>query len=408
MAMVKATVKVNEAEAIKRLIRFLSIEGVTGKERAIGTAVVKELLALGVPRKNITWDDANRRIPMPTETGNLIVKLDGSRPGPRLLFSTHLDTVPLCAGARPIRRGNRIVAEGPTALGGDNRTGVACLVTMVAALLQQRLPHPPLTILFTVREESGLWGARFVDCDLLGKPTKGFNVDGRSPADITLGAVGAERWEVDIHGCAAHAGAYPEKGVSATVVASLALAELYRQGWFGKVRRNGKEGTSNVGTFGGKDGSHAGLATNIVNDYVTIRGESRSHDPRFARAITRAYRDAFQHAASQVRNDRGQRGRIKFAARLDYYPFRLKPDSPAVHHAVQAARATGMKPNLRVTNGGLDANWLVRHGVPTVTFGAGQNNAHSIGEYVDLADFEAGCRLAVALAILPDGARGAE
>ena len=36
--------------------------------------------------------------------------------------------------------------------------------------------------------------------------------------------------------------------------------------------------------------------------------------------------------------------------------------------------------------------------IPTVTFGAGQNNIHAIGEYVELADYLNGCRLALALA----------
>src|SRR5438034_4221845 len=40
---------------------------------------------------------------------NLIVKLPGTRPGPRLLFMTHLDTVPLCAGAEPAQKGNRVI-----------------------------------------------------------------------------------------------------------------------------------------------------------------------------------------------------------------------------------------------------------------------------------------------------------
>src|SRR5262249_9226826 len=158
------------------------------------------------------------------------------------------------------------------------RTGVACLVTLAATLLSKKLPHPPLTLLFTVREESGLWGARFVDRAELGDPVEGFNVDGSKASEITVGAVGAERWEVEIHGRAAHAGVHPELGISATVVASMALAEVYRGGWFGKVRQDRREGTSNVGSFGGQEGSSAGVATNVVTDYVLIRGEARSHD----------------------------------------------------------------------------------------------------------------------------------
>src|SRR5438874_5184475 len=179
-------------KALSRLMRFLAVPGVTGHEKAIGQAVIEDLVQAKVPNLAISFDDANERIPIPTETGNLIVTLPGTRPGPRRLLMTHLDTVPLCAGARPVRKGNRIVAAGPTALGGDNRTGVACLVSVAAMLRQYALPHPPLTLLFTVREESGLWGARYVDPAQLGQPREGFNVDGRLASEMTIGAVGAE------------------------------------------------------------------------------------------------------------------------------------------------------------------------------------------------------------------------
>ncbi|HMF11475.1 MAG TPA: M20/M25/M40 family metallo-hydrolase, partial [Gemmataceae bacterium] len=86
--------------------------------------------------------------------------------------------------------------------------------------------------------------------------------------------------------------------------------------------------------------------------------------------------------------------------RLDYHPFRIRPDAPVVRHALEAARRAGLVATTRVTNGGLDANWLVRHGIPTITFGAGQRNVHTIEEYVDLGDFLRGCRLALALATM--------
>jgi tripeptide aminopeptidase len=389
---------IDEAGAVARLLRFLAVKGVTGQEEAIGHDVAAALVAGGVPRKWIRFDDAHTRIPLPTPTGNLIVTLPGTRPGPRRLFMTHLDTVPLCAGAVPLRKGGRIVPAGRTALGGDNRTGVACLATMILTLLERKLPHAPLTALFTVREESGLWGARFVERGALGDPVLGFNVDGGSPREVTVGAVGAERWEVEVLGRAAHAGVHPERGVSATLVMALALAEVHRGGWFGKVRRDGNEGTSNVGSIGDADGRSAGEATNVVTDYALVRGESRSHDLRFATAITAAYRNAFCKAAAAVVDDRGRGAKVRFRARRDYYPFRLRDDSPVVRQALGAAAGLGWEARLKVGNGGLDANWTVRHKIPTVTFGAGQRNIHTVEEYVDLADFADACRLALALA----------
>jgi tripeptide aminopeptidase len=388
--------------AIGRLMRFLAVEGITGKEKRIGHEVVRALTEAGVPRRAMRFDSANEQIPLPTETGNLLVSLPGTRPGPRRLFMTHLDTVPLCAGVEPVRKGGRIFPAGKTALGGDNRTGVACLVTLAATLLERGLPHPPLTLLFTVREESGLWGARFVDQAALGDPIEAYNVDGSSPAEITIGAVGAERWEVEVLGKAAHAGAHPERGISATAVASLAIANVVRDGWFGKINQEGREGTSNVGSFGGPDRQSAGEATNVVTDYVLVRGEARSHDKEFVQQIVRTYKEAFELAATQISDDKGHYAKIKFRSRLDYYPFRLKPELPVVQRALAAGRRVGLDATTRITNGGLDANWMVRHGIPTITFGAGQRNVHTVEEYVEIRDFVKGCRLAIELATQPD------
>ena len=384
--------------AIARLMEFLAVPGVTGQEAAIGVAVEKALRAVGVPAPAISRDDANTRIPLPTQTGNLIVRLPGTLYEGRRLFSTHLDTVPLCAGAVPVRKGDRIVPQGKTALGGDNRTGVACLVTLAATLIEKKLPHPPITLLFTVREESGLWGARFAQIDDLGDPWFGFNVDGGSPRQLTLGAVGADRWEVEIFGKAAHAGVHPERGISATMVAAVALAKIQKDGWFGKIKKGKLEGTSNIGPFGDAEGKCAGQATNVVTDYVRIQGESRSHDAKFVSAITKAYSEAFKIAAKMVVDAEGNMAKVKLTPRRDYHPFRIKETAKVVRVAQAAATRAGWQPELRVTNGGLDANWLTRNGIPTLTFGAGQNNVHTIDEFVNLDDFLEGCRFALALA----------
>jgi len=389
---------VDGERAAATLLRLLAVEGTTGHESAVAGEVTACLREAGLPASAIRQDSAHTRIPMPTPVGNLIANLPGSRTADRLMFSAHLDTVPLCAGAQPMRKGNRIQPVGPTALGGDNRTGCAVLVTLAQTLLSHRLPHPPLTLLFTVREESGLFGARFVDVDRLGKPAMGFNFDGRLASEICLGAVGAQRWECDIFGKASHAGVAPERGISATAVAGLAIADVVRNGWFGKVVHGSSRGTSNVGSLQGPTGGSAGQATNVVTDFVRVTGESRSHDAKFAKTITAAYQAAFRAAATQVRDVAGKSAKVKFATRLDYAPFRLSESARVVRAAQKAVKSLGLEPKTRIADGGLDANWFVRHGIPTVTFGAGQNNIHTVDEFVDVNEFVAGCRLAVALA----------
>ncbi|MBW9116936.1 M20/M25/M40 family metallo-hydrolase [Rhizobium cauense] len=400
--MSNTAIPLDVAAAEDHLMRFLSVEGVTGQEKNIGLAVVDALKKIGVPDSAIRFDDANKRIPLPTETGNLIVDIPGTRAGPRLLFSTHLDTVPLCAGAKPRREGDRIVSDGTTALGGDARTGVAVLVVVAETLIKNKLPHPPITLLFTVREESGLHGARELNPADLNGAVMCVNVDGQMASDLIVGAVGQENWEVEITGRASHAGVAPEKGISATLVGAVALAEAKNNGWFGKVVKPEGRGTSNVGIFGGKDNKPAGDATNVVTDYAFIKGEARSPEATFATKIANGYKEAFAKAKSEVTADEGDTAEVKFSHKPSYPPFELGKDTPIVKRATKALQMLAIEPVYVFSNGGLDANWLDKHGVPTITIGAGQAEIHTIKEYVNLKEYEKGCRLGVLMATLED------
>ena len=66
--------------------------------------------------------------------------------------------------------------------------------------------------------------------------------------------------------------------------------------------------------------------------------------------------------------------------------------------AAEAVRAEGREPELAVSNGGLDANWLTARGIPTVTLGCGQRNIHTVKEELDIADFHLARRIALRLA----------
>ena len=96
----------------------------------------------------------------------------------------------------------------------------------------------------------------------------------------------------------------------------------------------------------------------------------------------------------------GETAQVNFQSVPSYPSFNLDDPSPAVSHAKRAVQMLGLEPTTVFSNGGLDANWLVKHGVPTVTFGAGQYEIHTIKEYVDLPEYLQGCRLAVILATL--------
>ncbi|MDH3626314.1 MAG: M20/M25/M40 family metallo-hydrolase [Acidobacteriota bacterium] len=383
---------IDDKRALHHLMGLLAVEGLSGREKAVANEVKRRARAAGCRPSWIKHDDAHKRIGEGYEVGNLIIQLPGTTRTPRRLLASHLDTVPLCRGAEPVRRGKRIVSRGPTGLGGDNRTAVACLVTVLERILTKGLPHPPLTFLFTVGEEVGLKGARNLRVTDLGRPRLGFNIDGGDPADMWIGALGADRWNVDIHGRSSHAGVHPEHGVSASLIAARAIADVSKRGFFGKIVKGGRRGTSNVGVITG------GEATNQVTDHVFVKGESRSHDEAFVDTITDTYRKAFERAARGVRNHKKQTGKIRFRANTDYRPFRLERDAPVVKISRGAARDVGLKPSLRYADGGLDANHLNRKGIPTVTLGAGQHSPHTVDEYIEVSEYLDGCRLALRVA----------
>lgn len=380
------------------VMRMMAIPGQWGREARIAGFVVERLLEAGVAKAAVRRDEVHRKSPFGGECGNVVVKLPGSRGRgrePRRMLMAHLDTVPLAVGCKPVKRGMRIVSAKPgTALGGDNRSGSAAILTALLRITQHDLPHPPLTFLWCVQEEEevGLCGARYVDTRTLGNPAMAFNFDGGDPAQITVGATGAYRMNIHIRGIAAHAGVHPERGVSAAVIAGLAIADLQRGGWHGLVTRGGVRGTSNVGVIQGGD------ATNVVTDSLFIRAEARAHDRKLRDKIVEAYRRAFTAAARSVKNERGRRGSVEFEVTHDYESFLLAQTEPCVREAWRATESLGLPASFRVANGGLDANWITARGIPTVTLGCGQHEIHTTQEYLEIEEFHTACRLALRLA----------
>jgi tripeptide aminopeptidase len=168
------------------------------------------------------------------------------------------------------------------------------------------------------------------------------------------------------------------------------------------VETAGGRGTSNIGIFGGRDGRPAGDATNVVTDYAFLKGEARSPEAAFAADIAEGFRAAFERAKNEVRDHEGATAAVTFTRQTAYPPFRLDENSPVVRRATRALEILGIRPTYVFSNGGLDANWIDKHGIPTVTIGAGQAEIHTLKEYVVLPEFARGCRIALLMATLDD------
>lgn len=378
---------INQDRAMTHLMDLLAVDGPTGQESNIVAALSKKLTAAGCNKEWIQTDDAHERLGEGYEIGNLIVQLPGTVDAPRIMFSAHMDTVPLCKGAVPVIKGNRVESAGNTGLGGDDRAGCAAMITLCETILTHAFPHPPITFLFPIAEENGLHGSRMVRFSDLGTPTMGFNLDGQEPNEIVIGAMSAARWKATIQGISTHAGLEPHKGISAGLIGSKAMTRIHERGYFGRIIHGERAGTSNLGSVTG------GEASNQVMDLCVMTGECRSHDPAFLKEIVTIYRESFANAAASLTNDQGQTGSVAFTTISDYNAFRLTDSEPCVKIASQAVKMTGNEPNPLVMDAGLDANNFNEKGLPTVTLGTGTHNFHQVEEYVEISEYLTACEV---------------
>lgn len=164
---------VNSERLLNDFLELVQVPGASRKERKIADKIKAELAEMGL---EAIEDDAGSKIR--GNAGNLIVSIKGNVEGaPTLLFGAHMDTVPLAVGVKPQIKDGYVTSDGTTALGGDNRAGVAEILEAVREVREQNLPHGDLKLVFTVAEEEGLLGAQELDPKHFQGVDFGFAVD---------------------------------------------------------------------------------------------------------------------------------------------------------------------------------------------------------------------------------------
>ncbi len=136
--------------------------------------------------------------------GNVIIKKPASagyEQRPAVILQGHIDMVCEKAPWREIDfnteglklgiDGDWIFAEGTT-LGADNGIAVAMALCI---LDDDSLPHPPLEVVLTVDEETGMYGAEGLDCSALSGRLL-INIDSEEEGVITAGCAGGARAEI--------------------------------------------------------------------------------------------------------------------------------------------------------------------------------------------------------------------
>jgi tripeptide aminopeptidase len=360
---------IKEQKLRQHFLKLIKIDSPSLEEGAVMRCLAQWFRARGWKP---VFDDAGKKIG--GEVGNLIVRIPGCVQGaPALLLNAHVDTVAIGKGVKPKVRNGAIVSDGTTALGADDKAGVAALLEVLQCLKSKRIPHGDIIVVLTVAEEIGLKGAKALDLKKL-KADFGYVLDGGKANVIHNQAPFQNNIEAHIFGRAAHAGTHPEKGISAIKVAGEAITGM-------RLGRIDHETTANIGLIKG------GTATNIVAELVEMKGEARSRN--FVKLI-RQTRDICQ---ALLRACKRHGAKYKCKVKLAYRAFEIGLKELVLALAESAARKVRMKPITRPTGGGSDANIFNAAGIPCVILGVGATHLHSSREKLGLKDFTKGANL---------------
>lgn len=352
---------VNRERLINSFCDLVRIDSPSNEEEAVAQHLTARLSQLGFAVER----DAH---------GNVIASEPGNNP---LLLSAHMDTVEPGRGIKPQIRGERIVSDGTTILGGDCKAGIAAILEGVESVVEEGIAHRPVQAVFTRGEEIGLVGANNLDFSLI-RALEAVVFDGNGPVNTITGSSPTYMgFDVTVKGRAAHAGVEPEKGLSAIRIASEIIGEL-PQG------RLDEETTFNVGLISG------GTVRNAVPAEATFVGEFRSRNTETFDLLKLQVTATLDEARRKYRE-----ATIEEQLEVMFHTYRLDPDEPVVRMTRRIMEKMGLTPNIQPSGGGTDGNVMRLHGIQSVVVGMSTNEMHTVDEYVvipDLVDTAAFCR----------------
>ncbi len=360
---------VNRERLAETFTQLVEIDSVSKEEGKIAVLIKDILESLGA---RTFVDGAGEKIG--SDTGNLIAKIKGNTPAAPLLLNAHMDTVEPGRGVRAVLKDGVFTSDGTTILGADDKSAIAIIIEVVRILKENDLPCSPLELVFTVCEETGLLGAKHLDFGLI-TAAYGFSLDATDTEGIVTRAPSANRLEFRVYGKDAHAGAAPEKGINAILLASKAIAPL-------EIGRIDHETTCNIGVVEG------GTAINIVPNLVTVKGEVRSHDEDKLDRVTEKIVSSFKEVVENYKGPGAGDGlpRLELQVDTDFRRTCIPEDHAVVTLASRAAENLGKKMITQRSGGGADANVFFEKGIMTGVLGTGMRDMHTVRESVRLDD----------------------
>ncbi|GAC1647281.1 MAG: hypothetical protein NVS4B9_39120 [Ktedonobacteraceae bacterium] len=286
------------------LVDIVRLPSTSGHEEHVRSYIERQLTALGLVHQ---VDGA----------GNLIATLAGE--GRPILLNAHMDRVLPGLGHEPVLRDGILYSDGKTNLGADDAAGITVILEAVRRAIEQELPHPPLILVFTVQEETGLCGANGF-ANAVWDVHDGIVFDNAFDAGIVVSRGAAyEAFDITITGKSGH----PGKDLTGTVDA----ITIFKEARFPHGSLPMDQTRINIGRIAG------GQARNAIPGQMIIEGEIRSFE---APEIRQQYKGALQQAFEDAAQRLGGRVECIFTTHGEGYA--ISPDEPLLN-AYQAALA---------------------------------------------------------------------
>jgi tripeptide aminopeptidase len=369
---------INQERIKNLLLELVQIDSVSKKERDVAERIRALCEEMGA---EVEIDDAGERVG--GNTGNVIARFPGTIPGAEtIMMSAHMDTVVPGEGVKPIVEGDIIRSDGTTVLGGDDKSGCCVIIEAIRCLQEQSIPHAPIEAVFSICEEVGLLGAKHLDVSKL-KSKYGLVFDSDDPGFLFTKGPSANHFEFKIYGLESHAGVAPEEGISAIRVAAEAISAM-------KLGRIDEETTANIGVIRG------GEATNIVTNFVYLKGEARSRSEEKLDAQTEHMIKCLEEAAAKYEVTVGgvtTKGRVESHVTREYDAMDVPDTSRIVRLVYEAAKRKGLKVETMASGGGCDANIFNGKGIECANFGTGMRAIHTVKEWLDVKDMYASAEM---------------
>lgn len=352
---------------VQTFLELVSIDSPSGSEEAMAKEMVSRLKKLGAA---VQQDDY----------GNVIGFIDGV--GKPFMVNAHLDTVEPGRGIKPIVDGDIIKTDGTTILGADPKAGVAAILEATESIIESKKKHAPINFVFTLGEEVGLLGAINLDYSKV-RAKQGITFDGGElPQMIHIASPGYMRVDVTITGRSAHAGAEPEKGISAIKIAADMISGL-------QVGRIDHETTANVGLISG------GSARNAVPETVEFSAEIRSRNLDKLQKHTYHFNQVIETVMKKY-----SEAKIKLVMEKECDPYHFDDLHPMIKKVTEACTKLKLKPQLHESGGGTDVNIFHTHGIEALCLGTGEYEAHTTREYVKISEMVLAAKLCEQLLLI--------